>query len=777
MAVKKWYWKNATASGSSHGSLSEVAPTANTGALATGWTVDTVASGYSLMIWGTRRASSTFAAPAQPASAPTTNDCVRTTDGTGTGKYTGAFVAGVWTLASTLSSAIMSGSNVKLEFRLWRSVNADGSSATEITSGAVETNAFVGVDSGANLVSGTFSPGVVTLTGEYLFLQVACRINALGSGGATEDANISIFQMVGATPGVAAITSPEFTASGSEMIPKFQAAGAAVSNTIAVSPAWPSHVTGDIALLFVESANEAITLSTPAGFVEVTNSPQGTGVAAATTATRLAVFWCRATSGAMGAPTVTDPGDHVIAQILTFRGCTPSGNPFNISAGDTAAASTTVTVPGATSTAYACLVVLAAANPVDSASDQSIKNWVNANLANITEVASSNTISGNGGGFSVATGEFYTPGAYGSTTCTRLTSTVQGRMSIALMPPVLTDEYMRPSVELDAAPLIPLMPWRFATDEWFVSGGSTAYTASLSETISIAESVASLLRCHPALSESISLTEAVAVIFRAHVALSESRALSEAIAATFRAHPSLSESESLSESLTSKFAAHAALAESRSITETLTSKFSAHAAVSEAVALSEAVAATFRAHASVVESVSVAESAAVRLAAHAALAESVGLVELVAAALAASAGLSEAVGLSESLAAVLRAVAGLSEALTVGESASAGGAQHFDEGLSETVSIGESLAAVLRTSAQLVETVSIAESAATDEIGQCLLMLTRATQAFLQLGRGARASLILERRTRPEVVLGRDAQARLVFVKRTTATLNLEKLS
>jgi hypothetical protein len=465
VAIKKWYWKNATASGSSHGSLSEVAPTANTGALATGWTVDTVASGYSLMIWGTRRASSTFAAPAQPASAPTTTDCVRTTDGTGTGKYTGSFVAGTWTLASTLSSAVMSGSNVKLEFRLWRSVNADGSSAVEITSGAVETNAFVGVDSGDNLVSGTFSPGVVTLTGEYLFLQVACRINALGSGGATEDANISIFQMVGATPGVAAITSPEFTASGSEMIPKFQAAGAAVSNTIAVSPAWPTHLTGDIALLFVESANEAITLSTPAGFVEITNSPQGTGTAAGTAATRLAVFWCRATSGAMGAPTVTDPGDHVIAQILTFRGCTPSGTPFNISAGDTAAASTTVTVPGATSTAYACLVVLAAANPVDSASDQSIKNWVNANLANIVEVASSNTISGNGGGFSVATGEFYTPGAYGSTTCTRLTSTVQGRMSIALMPPVLTDDYPAPRAPTEEASAPGARPWLFGAAE------------------------------------------------------------------------------------------------------------------------------------------------------------------------------------------------------------------------------------------------------------------------------------------------------------------------
>jgi hypothetical protein len=436
VAVKKWYWKNATASGSSHGSLSELAPTANTGALATGWTPGSSSSGYSLMLWGTRRAAATFGGTAQPASAPTTNDCARTTDGTGTGKYTGAFASGTWTLASTLSSAVASGSNVKLEFRLWRSVNADGSSATEITSGAIETNAFTAVDSGNNVVSATFNPGAVSLSGEYLFLQVACRINALGSGGATEDANISIFQMVGSTPGVAAITSPEFTPTGSEAIPKFQAAGTAQSGTGAVTPTWPTHLTNDIALLFVESANEVISLTTASGFVQVTNSPQGTGTGAGTTATRLAVYWCRATSNAMAAPVVADSGDHTIAQILTFRGCITSGDPWDVTAGDTAAASTTVTVPGATSTVADCLVVLAAANPVDSAADQSLKNWVNASLANIVEVASSNTTSGNGGGFSVATGELHAAGAYGSTTCTRLTSTVQGRMSIALKPPV-----------------------------------------------------------------------------------------------------------------------------------------------------------------------------------------------------------------------------------------------------------------------------------------------------------------------------------------------------
>ena len=72
--------------------------------------------------------------------------------------------------------------------------------------------------------------------------------------------------------------------------PTYQAVGSAVSGTGAITPVWPTHQSGDVALLVVETANQAVTLSTPAGFVEVTNSPQGTGTAGGTAATRLAVY-------------------------------------------------------------------------------------------------------------------------------------------------------------------------------------------------------------------------------------------------------------------------------------------------------------------------------------------------------------------------------------------------------------------------------------------------------------------------------------------------------
>ncbi|HXI18424.1 MAG TPA: hypothetical protein VNM48_18835, partial [Chloroflexota bacterium] len=88
-------------------------------------------------------------------------------------------------------------------------------------------------------------------------------------------------------------------------LPVVQAVGTAVGGIATVSPAWPVHASNDVALLFIETCGgEAAILSVPAGFVEVLNSPQATGATIA--GTRITVFWCRATSTAMGAPTVAD---------------------------------------------------------------------------------------------------------------------------------------------------------------------------------------------------------------------------------------------------------------------------------------------------------------------------------------------------------------------------------------------------------------------------------------------------------------------------------------
>ena len=216
--------------------------------------------------------------------------------------------------------------------------------------------------------------------------------------------------------------------------PAYQAAGPEVSGTGAVSPAWPAHAVDDVALLFVESGGgQAATLSTPAGFVEVASSPQATG--AGPNGTRITVFWARATSTSMPAPTVADPGNHVYARILTYRGAIGSGDPWDVTGGGVkSSASTSVTVSGVTTTVDDTLVVQAVARDDDSAA-AAFSAQTNATLAAITERSDAGTTSGNGGGIGVWDGINATAGAIGNTTAS-VTSSINAFLTIALKPAV-----------------------------------------------------------------------------------------------------------------------------------------------------------------------------------------------------------------------------------------------------------------------------------------------------------------------------------------------------
>lgn len=222
-------------------------------------------------------------------------------------------------------------------------------------------------------------------------------------------------------------------ATGGPTPPAFQAVGTAVSATTGtLTVAWPAHVAGDIALLFVEcQGGDTASLSTANGFAQVTNSPQSTGSAG--TGSKLSVWWCRATSSSMASPIMTAASNHQYGVILTFRGCASSGNPINISSGGVkASASTTTTTSGVTTTADACLIVEAITKDLDSASAFASAQ-TNAALTGIAERFDAGTISGNGGGIAVHTGTKATAGATGGTAVT-VTSSISAFMTIALAP-------------------------------------------------------------------------------------------------------------------------------------------------------------------------------------------------------------------------------------------------------------------------------------------------------------------------------------------------------
>jgi hypothetical protein len=218
--------------------------------------------------------------------------------------------------------------------------------------------------------------------------------------------------------------------------PAFQAAGTAVGGTGNVTPTWPAHQADDIALLFIESTGgQAANLSVPAGFAPVLNSPVSTG--AGTTGTRLTVYWARATSGAMPAPTVADPGNHAYAQILTYRGVVQSGDPWDVTGGGVkAVASTSVTVTGVTTTVPNTLIVQAVARDNDSAA-AAFSAQTNANLTGIAERSDAGTTAGNGGGIGIWDGVMAAAGATGNTTAT-VTSSINAFLTIALRPQPLT---------------------------------------------------------------------------------------------------------------------------------------------------------------------------------------------------------------------------------------------------------------------------------------------------------------------------------------------------
>jgi hypothetical protein len=139
----------------------------------------------------------------------------------------------------------------------------------------------------------------------------------------------------------------------------------------------------------------------------------------------------------MATPTVADPGNHVVAQILTYRGAITTGNPWDVTSGGVKpAASTAVAATGVTTTVDDTLIVVAGSQDDDD-SKAAFSAWTNTNLTSLTEQVdtASNTGGGNGGGFAVSDGLMTTAGATGDTTAT-VRSSVNAFLTIALKPPV-----------------------------------------------------------------------------------------------------------------------------------------------------------------------------------------------------------------------------------------------------------------------------------------------------------------------------------------------------
>lgn len=222
------------------------------------------------------------------------------------------------------------------------------------------------------------------------------------------------------------------TPAGTEVLPTWVAAGTSAGGTGAITPGVPAGVQyGDLLVMFVNTENENAT--TPAGWTEFPDSPQGIGTAANAAATRLEVYWKRAADTEPATYSVGDAGDHTYAQIVAFRGVLDTGNPYDVTSGGTEAADTSLSATGDTTTVANCLILIACAHEIDSAGAQ-FSGWANSDLANILERIDEGTTAADGGGVGMATGEKAAAGSYGATTATVAASTQKAFITIALKP-------------------------------------------------------------------------------------------------------------------------------------------------------------------------------------------------------------------------------------------------------------------------------------------------------------------------------------------------------
>lgn len=212
--------------------------------------------------------------------------------------------------------------------------------------------------------------------------------------------------------------------------PTIVAVGTSASGTGNVTPGLPTgHTTDDILLLFVQSNMQAATA--PAGYAKL-GPAAGIGAAAAAGGTLLTIFWKR-DGGSETDPTVTDTGDHTLAQIMAVRGCVTTGDPFLcVGATRKTTASTTGTATAGATPVDKCLVVNAFAHALDSASAV-FSSFTNADLGSVTEQIDVATADGNGGGIGVCTGTKSDVGNFAATTVTE-TSTTDVSLTFIMLP-------------------------------------------------------------------------------------------------------------------------------------------------------------------------------------------------------------------------------------------------------------------------------------------------------------------------------------------------------
>lgn len=208
MAALTWYLTNNSASVGSD--LSDSDPGAEAfRSPVTGWVHGTGSVNHSEWFNDVERAASTFTGTTVP------DGSLDTTNGdfwVSPSQLTGDFASGNWNIHFACRANTAGGiHDGRMRCRLFRGANQNGSSATEITSAQQQGGLVTDLATSATQVStATFNPGAFSVSGEYIFVQLAWeRTGAALMSSADVNARVGN----GSGTGSRVITA-DFTASG-----------------------------------------------------------------------------------------------------------------------------------------------------------------------------------------------------------------------------------------------------------------------------------------------------------------------------------------------------------------------------------------------------------------------------------------------------------------------------------------------------------------------------------------------------------------------------------
>lgn len=124
------------------------------------------------------------------------------------GPYTGTFANTAWTFDWNMRAGT-AGAVGRVRMRVWKSANADGSSATALTTSTLVGSTVTLSTTADTNSSMSWSPGSITLSNEYLFFQVEWEETVAGTS-----ASDNVLWRIG----TAKITTPDFSTGGGTVV-------------------------------------------------------------------------------------------------------------------------------------------------------------------------------------------------------------------------------------------------------------------------------------------------------------------------------------------------------------------------------------------------------------------------------------------------------------------------------------------------------------------------------------------------------------------------------